>query len=493
VTPWAEALPRLTPPEIDVRRRAGPAAERLRQWGKRLAAALPAAFEGLWPFDAQEGFVVKASLEGPQGGRREIELRGFPLRIGRAAGCAVQLPDPKVSSEHAELQVEDGRAFLMDLRSTNGTLRGGERLTPLVPAELQRGDRIEIGPFALTLLEVRSNATPAAAFALTASAPTAVSPGAAFLGAHPVDRWVCVRWAGETAYLKITEPWMRACWRRTADVDAEAGEISPMEEGAAQFVLTRAARAVSDAIGQPVELSGWLTAAEALRATEDEGVLLASEIWIRDGERQAASSVRALAPEPTSPPGLEALSDLVFPASVVLGLVRLRPREWAEVEAGDAIVPDEWWATGWTDPAARETGSAFVRTGRFWHAAGLLRSEAGAKLRLDALWLTKAGDTGLMSDEDPLSGGAPPPRPEELELLVTVELERFPVTLAELGRWRAGELLSLRRGPGDPVRLVVDTGAERRVLAEGRVVVVGDRLGIELVRVLARAEGRATS
>jgi flagellar motor switch/type III secretory pathway protein FliN len=93
-----------------------------------------------------------------------------------------------------------------------------------------------------------------------------------------------------------------------------------------------------------------------------------------------------------------------------------------------------------------------------------------------------------MSDED-----ARPPEPsalglDELELVVTVELERFPVTLAELLRWRPGEVVSLRRTPSDTVRLVADTGAERRVLAEGRVVVVGDRLGVEVVRVLARLE-----
>jgi flagellar motor switch/type III secretory pathway protein FliN len=90
-----------------------------------------------------------------------------------------------------------------------------------------------------------------------------------------------------------------------------------------------------------------------------------------------------------------------------------------------------------------------------------------------------------MSDEET----GPPPATlgiEDLELLVTVELDRFPVTLAELQRWRPGEVVSLRRTPSDTVRLVMETGAQRRVLAEGRVVAVGDRLGVELVRLLTR-------
>jgi flagellar motor switch protein FliM len=93
-----------------------------------------------------------------------------------------------------------------------------------------------------------------------------------------------------------------------------------------------------------------------------------------------------------------------------------------------------------------------------------------------------------MSDEDVR---APEPSAlgvQDLELLVSIELDRFPVTLAELQRWRPGEIVNLRRAPSDTVSLVVETGAQRRVLAEGRVVVVGDRLGVEVVRLLTRLE-----
>jgi flagellar motor switch/type III secretory pathway protein FliN len=89
-----------------------------------------------------------------------------------------------------------------------------------------------------------------------------------------------------------------------------------------------------------------------------------------------------------------------------------------------------------------------------------------------------------VADDNPLPGTELLPV-DDLELQVAVELERFPVALRDLESWRVGEVLRLRQGPGDPVRLVMETGLQRRVVAEGRVVLVEGRLGIELLRILA--------
>jgi len=89
-----------------------------------------------------------------------------------------------------------------------------------------------------------------------------------------------------------------------------------------------------------------------------------------------------------------------------------------------------------------------------------------------------------MAEEDSLPGDSQSLPLHDLELQVAIELDRFPVTVGELQRWRTGEILNLRQGPDDPVRLVVETGLARRVLAEGRVVVVNGKLGIEIQRIL---------
>ncbi len=62
-----------------------------------------------------EGFVG-------EGGRLvRVPLRGFPFVIGREPGLALTIPDRSVSTRHAEITLRDGRLWLRDLGSTNGT------------------------------------------------------------------------------------------------------------------------------------------------------------------------------------------------------------------------------------------------------------------------------------------------------------------------------------------------------------------------------------
>jgi transcriptional regulator with GAF, ATPase, and Fis domain len=73
------------------------------------------------------------------------------VRLGRAAGNDVVLPDEHVSGEHARIVFAGERYVLRDLRSTNGTtvVRGGNHL-PLAESvarevDLEPGDVIELG------------------------------------------------------------------------------------------------------------------------------------------------------------------------------------------------------------------------------------------------------------------------------------------------------------------------------------------------------------
>ncbi len=80
----------------------------------------------------------------------------FPVRdevtVGRASGCGVTLPeDTFVSQLHARLFRRDGQLYVEDLGSTNGTYLNRRKVT--APAELRKGDRLDIGR---TSLELRS-------------------------------------------------------------------------------------------------------------------------------------------------------------------------------------------------------------------------------------------------------------------------------------------------------------------------------------------------
>lgn len=72
--------------------------------------------------------------------------------MGRSANCQVTLDDPLVSREHARLRIQDGKAFVEDLRSRNGVQVGGK---PIVGStQLSNGDRIRIGTQELVFLEL---------------------------------------------------------------------------------------------------------------------------------------------------------------------------------------------------------------------------------------------------------------------------------------------------------------------------------------------------
>ena len=90
-----------------------------------------------------------AILEGPLAGQT-IPLGAEPLVVGRAPDNAVVLQDDYVSSRHARFFAQDGRWYVEDLGSTNGTQVGGNRIANQVP--LHVGTTVRLGK---TLLEVR--------------------------------------------------------------------------------------------------------------------------------------------------------------------------------------------------------------------------------------------------------------------------------------------------------------------------------------------------
>lgn len=67
------------------------------------------------------------------------------LTIGRGAENDVTLPSPAVSRDHALLTFRDGRWYVEDRGSYNGTFLNGTRVNPGTPLPLRHADRIEIG------------------------------------------------------------------------------------------------------------------------------------------------------------------------------------------------------------------------------------------------------------------------------------------------------------------------------------------------------------
>ncbi len=68
---------------------------------------------------------------------------GQELTVGRAPGCQVIVDDTYASQLHARVYARDGRLFVEDLGSTNGTWLNRQKVT--APTVMGRGDRLQVG------------------------------------------------------------------------------------------------------------------------------------------------------------------------------------------------------------------------------------------------------------------------------------------------------------------------------------------------------------
>jgi hypothetical protein len=111
--------------------------------GSARAAAAPVPAEPGPARRSRRGTWRLAVLEPPAERGNAFAVDG-EVTIGRAGGCGIPLPgDTFVSQVHARVFDRDGDLYIEDLGSTNGTFVNGMQV--LEPAQLKRGDRLNIG------------------------------------------------------------------------------------------------------------------------------------------------------------------------------------------------------------------------------------------------------------------------------------------------------------------------------------------------------------
>lgn len=88
-------------------------------------------------------------------GPREIRKSVVPVRgpiiIGRASGADICIADDFVSNQHARVTPSSRGVIVEDLRSTNGTVVNGSRISS--PVQLSTGDEITLGDVRLKVVE----------------------------------------------------------------------------------------------------------------------------------------------------------------------------------------------------------------------------------------------------------------------------------------------------------------------------------------------------
>lgn len=90
----------------------------------------------------EEPVELEMSLVGAGG--YQIGLKLGSNSVGRV-GTDVVVPDPSVSRNHAEINIDAAQILLTDLGSTNGTKLNGKRIAANTPVALYHTDKLKIG------------------------------------------------------------------------------------------------------------------------------------------------------------------------------------------------------------------------------------------------------------------------------------------------------------------------------------------------------------
>lgn len=101
--------------------------------------------------DGISGVSVLLMLSHPNGVHKNVDaiIGASPFTIGRGTVCDLSVDDKTVSTKHCALRCQDGRLYLCDLGSTNGTLLNGYPVTQEYP--INDNDILQIGNTKITV------------------------------------------------------------------------------------------------------------------------------------------------------------------------------------------------------------------------------------------------------------------------------------------------------------------------------------------------------
>lgn len=93
---------------------------------------------------------VKLKVIGGSNAGKEIKIPLAKFFIGRSEDCHLRAQSDLISRHHCALLIEEGRVVARDLKSRNGTLVNGEKITGDV--QLKTGDNLKVGPLEFEVL-----------------------------------------------------------------------------------------------------------------------------------------------------------------------------------------------------------------------------------------------------------------------------------------------------------------------------------------------------
>jgi hypothetical protein len=137
---------------------------------------------------------------------RRYEFDKAEITLGRTEDNDVVLPAGTVSRRHARAVVQDGRLFIVDLKTSNGTWRNRQKI--IAPARWLRDDHISISRFELRaeLIDPTAAATPEATPYRSPPSPVEQPVFSLTSAASPLGTTLtwAVRWRDERGSQRVT-------------------------------------------------------------------------------------------------------------------------------------------------------------------------------------------------------------------------------------------------------------------------------------------------
>ena len=133
----------------------------------------------------------------PNGQVLTFPFEKHEIYCGRAEGNDIRLAHGFVSSRHFRIRQQDGRCFVEDVGSTNGTVFNGQAMEAHIPQPLTPDDRIQVGTLEIrlqpvvdaTIIERISRPFPAGEEALRMAGRPAAAAVTAPEGDEPAPLW----------------------------------------------------------------------------------------------------------------------------------------------------------------------------------------------------------------------------------------------------------------------------------------------------------------
>jgi hypothetical protein len=138
-----------------------------------------------------------------------VELKNPKTVFGRHESCDCVISHPTVSRHHFFIESAQGKHFVVDQNSGNGTYVNDEKVTWV---ELKDGDVIQAGPFALVFEDPEQNSP----VAQTKEEPGLELAGG-FKGEYPREYLVGIDHFNAGRYFEAHEIW-EEIWLRSSDV-----------------------------------------------------------------------------------------------------------------------------------------------------------------------------------------------------------------------------------------------------------------------------------